>query len=255
MAATNTNTSTSLSDEAFVAAGQADGDSGTVPKTGGFTSMTLLGVTNDGVFDGPDRTVLDAGGNGNPDTMLNYVRSWLGPDVLFLVERSFNRNVVVYKLRRDASGEVDGTDPVEVFWLMLQAEHGWADMTEDTDSDDSGSENGAQSPPQKTVPVMHTEDLTTVERTLAYGLNISRGDSVGRFVVGIRALRGEPLYVSNHPMHGWITAIMWKGEPLVMERIMAYTEPRAWGLWPTVRQMHVRVKTIRNQPKILYFHT
>lgn len=230
---------------------------------GGFSSMVLLGTLNhEGVFKGEFRSELLEGGNGNPANMLQRVRRLLGKDVLFLVERSFNRNVVVYKLRRTASGDVNVEDPVEVFWLMFDNGELLVDEVgegggEEEDGSSSDEDEGKVQPDV----AMHTEDLTRVERTLAYGLNVTPGGvngvngGVPVFQLGIRALRGEPLRLFEHPRHGWCVGIVFCGEPLILERVMAYTERRSFGLWPTVKQMHVITKTSVDQRKTLHFRT
>ena len=71
---------------------------------GGFP---LLGFHNEtGGFVGDYRDRILTQSNGNPYDLLSKVRNVYGPDVLFIIERNLNRNIVVYQIRRNDDGTV-----------------------------------------------------------------------------------------------------------------------------------------------------
>jgi hypothetical protein len=67
---------------------------------------------------------------------------------LFTLARNTNANVVKYAVRTGKDGVLDGTDPIEAYWLML-------------------AENGRREP------------LTWTERHLAYGFSVSSSSQRG----------------------------------------------------------------------------
>ena len=258
-------------------------------SSNGFSSMTLLGTTNfAGVFEGPNRDYLMLG-NHNPSNMLTHVRQWLGNDVVFIIERNFNRNVVVYKMRRMSNGHVNPTTPLDVFWLLVNDNATFGDFVSDDDDDGSSSDpnegnydhnnsnsddDGSATPPPNTIShknasafrnitmqVQHiprTEELSQLEQTLAYGVT-SSVFARGQFAVTIRALKGQTVYISENTDHTWSASILWNVSPSInperftMERIMACTVNRGLGLWPTVVQLHVHTKNFQNRELILHF--
>jgi hypothetical protein len=233
------------------------------PRTGGLNSMHLMGVTDaDGVFRGNREAAetLRRESNGNPMNMLDAVRRILGDDVLFVIQRSVNRNVVVYRLKRDAGEQVDPADPVEVFWLMIPASTqisttgNGSSGSEDEDDDSDGSEDGAAAATatESDAPTssgMYTEQLTRVESTLAYGVTVLLPEEKSVIRINIRALRGEPIHISSTEKAGYIAH---HNRPFVVHNIMAYTEDR-WGLWPTVTQTHVSGTTLQGDASILHY--
>ena len=85
--------------------------------------------------------------------------AWAGgacPPHLFVIERSKNANVVAYDANRGPTGDIDGSEPVVIYWLL----NGQADKR---------------------------EDLNRVERDRAYGLDAKPGDSPGTYSLVFKA--------------------------------------------------------------------
>ncbi|TAJ15118.1 DUF4833 domain-containing protein [Marinilabiliaceae bacterium JC017] len=63
-----------------------------------------------------------------------------GPGHLFYIQRSLNRNTVVYEANFDEQGNLDAANPVKIYWVMYEKEG-------------------------------NIEELTYLERKFAYGIN------------------------------------------------------------------------------------
>ena len=234
----------------------------------GFSAMTFLGSTNfAGIFEGTEsnRNIL-MNGNRNPFNMLNKVRSLLGNDVVFIIERNFNRNVVVYKIRRMTNGQIDTENPLEVFWLIV-SETGNTETSSGSEFVESGDDSD-NSEDDDSINILfsnyQTEELTQIEQTMAYGVT-NTPVVLGEFRVSIRALNGQFIYIRENPNGLWSGSIFWEPvsltagvgllppmERLTLERIMACTVKRQW-LWPTVVQLHVQTKAGQNRDLVLHF--
>lgn len=84
------------------------------------------------------------------------------PAHLFLIERSKNKNIVVYDANRGPAGDLDASEPVVAYWLL----NGEADKR---------------------------EELNRVERERAYGVDVTRGDSAGTYSMVFKAQRKRDL--------------------------------------------------------------
>ena len=73
-------------------------------------------------------------------------------DHLFVVERSKNKNIVAYDAKRGPSGDWDSSQPVVVYWLL----------------------NGDKD---------KREELTSIERDRAYGVEVTPGDAPGTYTM------------------------------------------------------------------------
>src|SRR5262249_2334924 len=79
-------------------------------------------------------------------------------DHLFFIERSKNKNIVAYDAKRGPSGEWDSSEPVITYWLL----------------------NGDKD---------KREELTSIERDRAYGVDVTPGDSPGTYTLVFKAQR------------------------------------------------------------------
>ena len=130
-------------------------------RSGGISSLNYLGcVDARGVVDQKTSRQWITEDNGNPDDILDIAQDLVSENVMFTIERNFNKNVCCYDLD---NGQVHPK------WLMIPDDE---DMME-ADRD-------------RLREVTHLEDLNMVEKQ-AYGVDVE-GD---KFVV--KALRGEEL--------------------------------------------------------------
>lgn len=188
-------------------------------------SLKWLGVTvggkEYGVQDGAlklNHNPWRHGGNGNPPSMLDVVRSLLPHfHIVFLAERDINRNVAVYCVQESAPGVADVNKPMMAFWLMIPHPR---------DTNDLGD--------------VYTEDLTTMEDSLAYGLcNWRCSDNV--ITTHVRAVSGQSITV-RHDGEKWQAMIEMNSTPLVLHKFMIYTAPGKWTLWPRTHELHVEAE-------------
>ncbi|MCH9717066.1 MAG: hypothetical protein K0U52_08285 [Gammaproteobacteria bacterium] len=185
---------------------------------GGFGNMTLLGVTEED--NGYQRVHGDklTGQNGNGDSkMLYWARRWLGQDVVFVIQRLMNRNVLAYQSTNDPGC------PVKATWIMIP--EGTVFEDNDSASDDSVGEDDLLPLPDGVT----TEALTRMESSMAYGIQ-----SMGRNVFSIIALGGEPIRIQDDEAQ-----IQWQNNWSTLTEIIVHTEDRFMGLWPRVRQLDI----------------
>lgn len=162
-------------------------------------------------------------GNGNPRNMLEVVQSLL-PDlnIVFLVERDFNRNIVLYCVNESSPGVVDRRDPITVMWLMISAA---PPVTADGELD---------------LGDVYTEDLTTLERNLAYGVSDTCVISDTHLTVRIRAVNGEDISIHySSSEKTWEAGITMGKTYLYLDRFRIFTEPRKFAPWPKTVELHV----------------
>jgi hypothetical protein len=86
------------------------------------------------------------------------------PDHLFIVARSKNANIVAYDANRGPGGDLVASEPVVAYWLL---------------DGDKG----------------RREELTTIQRDRAYGVEGQPGGSPGTYVVVFRAKRDRRLTI------------------------------------------------------------
>ena len=241
----------------------------------GFEKITLIGTTNfAGIYEGVAHDSLMPL-NRNPSSMLRRVKTMLGNDVVFIIERNFNRNVVVYKMRRTANGLIKSDNPIDVFWLIIpdDSDNQKNNSTSNSDSDSEFASHSTEEEDGNDAinneyghasyhHSVRTEELTKIEQNLAYGATCASAKGRnGEFVASIRALHGEPLYLHQDATQQWVASIIWTNpttspsvaQMLTLERITACTVSRPWGLWPTVVQLHVQTKAAQNRELILHY--
>jgi Domain of unknown function (DUF4833) len=86
------------------------------------------------------------------------------PAHLFVVERSKNKNIVAYDVKRTAAGELDASEPVIAYWLL----------------------NGEKD---------RREELNRVEKDKAYGVEATPGETAGTYFLVFKADRKRRLTV------------------------------------------------------------
>lgn len=172
--------------------------------------------------------------NGNPANMLGFVRDIMGADdeVLFIVERDFNRNVVLYRPTLTYSGDLDTTQIVNAGWLMISDEADLDDANVAMD-DDAISE----------------EAMTSLEE-LGYGVNVINGSNL---CFAIRALPDVPLFLVQNAKGQWRARIEIKGQMWVLHRIFITTTPRSFG-FPKVSELHLEVCDVDTDAIAQFFY-
>ncbi len=109
---------------------------------------------------------------------------------LFHIERSTNRNVVVYDLRLLGSGGIDTAHPVHAYWRLF-AEDGRA------------------------------EELTWLETQFAYGFSVQ--SKPGELVLRLTALAHRPLHVRRCGARFCATLLV-AGKSAVLDHVWVQTE-------------------------------
>ncbi len=132
------------------------------------------------------------------------------PGQVLYLQRSTNRNTVVYAARFDAAGMLDPREPIVVYWRRYE-------------------EQG------------QTRALTVVERQLAYGLRFRPGAEAGTFRVSFRAVPGmemtlrqtAPFRAALHGTQGDRSVRLIYGHLEVIEGLIPrVTELRFFGQLP-----------------------
>jgi hypothetical protein len=122
---------------------------------------------------------------------------------LFRIERSTNRNAVVYAARVGDGGELDGKQPISAFWLML--------------------EKGGK-----------REELTWLEREFAYGFSTSR-DQHG-LLLRLTAFDKRALRVQKHDAR-YRAEVRIAGKKAQLKRIWVQADEGIMG--PNVRYVEL----------------
>lgn len=129
---------------------------------------------------------------------------------LFVIERSTNANLVAYDARLKSDG-FDTRSPISVYWIL--------------------NEDGGR-----------REELSTLERRLAYGVEISRA-SAEEVVFALVSLAGRPITVrleSGEP----VAIVDIDGERSRLERVFVQT--RESGILPSVEWVELRGLRLRD---------
>lgn len=117
-------------------------------------------------------------------------------DHLFFIERSKNRNLVQYDVRLTENNEIPDSNPVAVYWVL---------------------ENGRQ------------QDLNTLERKYAYGIDSHEKLEKNRFRFLLTALKDREIIVEK--MKGSFKAIVAiDGKTSILERVYVESKERLAGL-------------------------
>jgi hypothetical protein len=147
----------------------------------------------------------------------------MGPedDVIFTIERDFNRNVVMYRPSLTRQGELNTSKLVDAAWLMVPAEVDLDNTTVDMVDEE-----------------LVEEELTSMEE-LAYGVDVVHVDDL---CFAVRAFPDNHMFLKKTPNDQWRATVMVEGRMWTLRRILLHTIPRAFGLFPAVSEMHLEVE-------------
>jgi hypothetical protein len=126
-------------------------------------------------------------------------------DNLFTIARSKNANIVRYDVHRTPEGKLDGARPVDAYWLML-------------------AENG------------HREELTFMERELAYGFSVSKISASG-FSLQLSAFKQREIRIEYAGGSFHARAVI-MGRRATLSQIFVRSEEG--GLLPRVQYVELR---------------
>ncbi len=131
-----------------------------------------------------------------------------GRDSLFTIARSKNANIVRYDVHRGSDGTLDRTHPIDAYWVMLAGDG-------------------------------HREELSWLERQLAYGFSASTVDPSG-FSLQLTAFKQRAIRVeySGGSYHATISI---SGARATLTQIFVRTDER--GLLPRVEYVELRGTT------------
>lgn len=194
--------------------------------------------------------------NGNPSNLYSSVKEVLGAvNVLFIVERDLNRNVVVYAVDTESPLIIPPPVQTQVFWLMIPAAAPVAGRSVpirgESDDDSSDSDSDGDPPGASNLGEVYTEDLTIVERRYAYGLT-TRNITYTEEEIFIKALDKQPIRVRMHADGSYYATIQIGGTDMVLNRIFICTEPGAL-LWPKTTEVHLEVRLTFDAPTTLTY--
>jgi hypothetical protein len=140
--------------------------------------------------------------------LINFV-SWNKSSPLFSIERSKNKNYIQYQVRLGENSDLPDSSPVAVYWVL---------------------ENGGQ------------EELTSIERKFAYGIDSQEKLEENRFRIHLVALKDRDIIVEK--MNGSYRAVVYiNGKPSILERIYVESKERLTGL-PKVLYIDLFGRTI-----------
>jgi hypothetical protein len=149
-------------------------------------------------------------------------------DLLFEIERSTNRNVVVCAARRDATDgfRLDAAAPVDAYWRDVEPE--------------TLRQNAARGLGERS-------ELTALERRLAYGFDVGPLRADGTAELRLRALPARPLTVGIDAKTGraFAAAVSAKGELCTLHNVRVdVTERARLGLLPRVDGISLRGRVV-----------
>jgi hypothetical protein len=140
--------------------------------------------------------------------LINFV-SWNKSSPLFSIERSKNKNCIQYEVRLGENSDLPDSSPVAVYWVL---------------------ENGGK------------EELTSIERKFAYGIDSQEKLQQNRFRIHLVALKDRDIIVEK--MSGSYRAVVSiNGKPTILERIYVESKERLAGL-PKVLYIDLFGRTI-----------
>lgn len=153
---------------------------------------------------------------GAPLALVLGLVSWLSvsgasSQKLFVIERSKNANVVRYDVRVEKGGRYDVRRPLDVYWLM-------------------NAENGRR------------EELTDLERRIAYGYEMLPGAKMTEFGVRLVAVKGRSITVRRRGDEYAPEAAI-NGEPAEIETIYVATKE---SKLPKVLYVELRGKSVKD---------
>lgn len=191
---------------------------------GGLSALVQLGSTD---ADGVSKRRTDRSwctcDNGNPAHMLDFIRDFMGAEdnILFILERDFNRNVVVYRPLLNDAGAVVQDLLAGATWLLVPPD---ADLDQTTIS--MVDEN------------LIEEDLSTLEKC-AYAVSVVNADA-NTFAVA--ALPDTPLVLTQTADGKWCARIEIESQWWTLQRIFVHTTPAVFNLFPKVSEIHLDVR-------------
>lgn len=191
--------------------------------------------------------------NGNPHSLMFKTIKELLYDtvhVLFIIERDTNKNVVVYGLNKDSSGNVVLT--TVVFWVMIPVE---AKRDEDVEEEeDEEVDLGNTDDQEVDLGNVYTEDLTFFENNYAYGIKSRSLQSDGEEEhIYVKALEGQLIMVKQDMDGEYYAMIHINGSVRLLNRIFICTEPRPLGLCRT-KEVHVDVRDAWHDDDVVTYY-
>ena len=189
---------------------------------GGLSALVKLGSTDsEGVSKRSTFRSWCTCDNGNPAHMLDFVRDFMGADdeILFILERDINRNVVVYRPSFTATGDLDRNSMARASWLLVPRE---ADLEHTTIS--------------MADEELVEEDLSVLEK-YAYAVTV-----LDEFTFALAALPDTPLVLTRNTNGKWCVRIEIESQWWTLQRILVHTTPMAFNMFPAVSEIHFDVQ-------------
>ncbi|QZT36806.1 DUF4833 domain-containing protein [Halosquirtibacter xylanolyticus] len=146
---------------------------------------------------------------------IDYPRPQHEKDILFYIQRTKNRNTVVYKANYDSHGILNQKSPILAYWIMFEKEG-------------------------------NREDLTYMERKYGYGFE-TKTDSTNSYLLTFIANKNiKLLLVQEEPYNSKVVMIeSTEQSPQILKHIFIHSDDS--GIWPTVSAIDLY---ITNQKQI-----
>jgi hypothetical protein len=124
----------------------------------------------------------------------------LPPNTLFALERSLNANIVVYEANLNGDGSFASKSPVQVYWIRL--------------ADDG-----------------RREELNFIEKSKAYGVDVTPEKETGALTMSIRSLPKRPMRIIRE--EGKAVAVLPVcGQEAILKKV--FVKSKKGGLMPGV---------------------
>jgi len=140
------------------------------------------------------------------------------PDILFIISRNKNQNIVVYEAKRTENKQLAPENPVDVYWLDIDPEYVRAN--------------------RKKGKLDDRVELGSLEKSLAYGVSSNN--------------------IPGKPGHYEIKLVAYKERPVIVyldENKMAHAEMVINGTLSNIKSIYIQVseRIFELRPDVLYF--
>lgn len=141
--------------------------------------------------------------------------------MLFYVQRSLNRNTIIYQLNVNAKNEVDTLDPITQYWINYEGR------------DDK-------------------EELNTIQRKFAYGLDFSLTDREKKtYCFNFVSYRKQKLYLMRSPIdQKYRVYSIFNNKMMSIKRIYIHIEGGSFW-YPKVKYIEVSGKDVKSNLDVI----
>ncbi|MDI1353618.1 MAG: DUF4833 domain-containing protein [bacterium] len=142
-------------------------------------------------------------------------------NMLFYVQRSLNKNTIIYQLNTNEKNEVDAQEPIRIFWINYEGE-----------SDQ--------------------EPLNTIQKKFAYGLSFTGVDAESKtFCFNFVSYKSQKLYVIQSPIDKvYRTYSIFNNKLLTVKKIFIDIEGGTFW-YPRVKYIEVSGRDVKTNVEVV----